>query len=127
MGEKGLYYPVIRRIIAIVAVLIVIGGFLSVYYLVYLPEEHATYNLRTFRILHEITDNFKQRVANYGSVYSSIYISQKPKDKGLYNVSLLDDASKRKQLDTLLKSSFKGNASDNDSFHSSTTIRQDSV
>ena len=76
MSEKGLYYPVVRKIITVVILLIVAGSFLAVYYFIYLPQEHAQYNSRVFRVLHEISDNFEQRVENYGTVYSNNYVSK---------------------------------------------------
>lgn len=127
MGEKGLYYPVVRRIITIVSLLVIISGFLAVYYLVYLPQEHAYYNLRTFRVLHEIAQNFQQRVENYGTVYSNTYISQKYKDKGLCNLAVLKDTSHKKDFDEAFRLSFTGDVKRNDNFHSSKTIKQDSV
>ena len=84
MSEKGLYYPVVRKIITVVVLLIVAGSFLAVYYFTYLPQEHAQYDSRIFRILHEISENFEQRVANYGTVYSNNYISKTYPDNTLH-------------------------------------------
>ncbi|HEY2727710.1 MAG TPA: hypothetical protein VGI61_11090 [Parafilimonas sp.] len=121
MNEKGLYYPVVRRIITIIVLLIVAGSFLAVYYLVYLPQEHSLYNLRNFRVLHEITENFQTRVENYGTGF--IYIKNK-KDPAIPSSLLnLNDNEKLNEL----HSSFKGNASANDSLHSRETIKADTV
>ena len=130
MSEKGLYYPVVRKIITVVILLIVAGSFLAVYYFIYLPQEHAQYNSRVFRVLHEISDNFEQRVENYGTVYSNNYVSKihTDTDNNLNIAPLLKDPGKGKFFDSLFHASFKGKAQLlKDSFYSSGTIIQDSA
>ncbi|TKK69335.1 hypothetical protein FC093_08445 [Ilyomonas limi] len=152
MSEKGLYSPVVRRIITIILLIGIIGSFLAVYYLVYMPQQRMQYNLRIFRILHEISNSFKQRVVNYGTVYSYNYISQKNKDTTLHvntfahtipagtsstgdsatanskaTISFLPDSTYRQRLNAVFLSSFKGNALSIDAFQSGKTIQQDSV
>ena len=156
MSEKGLYSPVVRRIVTILLLIGIIGSFLAAYYFIYLPQQRTQYNLRIFRILHEISNNFKQRVANYGTVYSYNFMSQKNKDatvhvntfthikdtivpadtsiknnKASYKhnaiISFLPDSNDMKKLDTVFLSSFKGNALSIDAFQSRKNVQQDSV
>src|SRR4051794_38192243 len=80
MSEKGLYSPVMRRIITLILLIGITGTFLAIYYFVYLPQQRTQYNLRIFRILHEISSNIKQRVENYGIVYSYNRVGKQSRD-----------------------------------------------
>ena len=70
MSKKGLYSPAIRRVVTIILLIGITGTFLAIYYLVYLPQQRAEFNLHVFRMLHEMSTNFKEHVNNYGLVYS---------------------------------------------------------
>jgi hypothetical protein len=76
MSEKGQYAPFVRRIITVALFIGITGALMGLYYLVYLPQQQAQFNQRTFRILAEISNNFSQRVANYGTAYSNRFISK---------------------------------------------------
>ena len=108
-----------------VLILVIVGGFLAIYYLIYLPNEHASYNSRTFRILREVTNNFTDRLENYGTVYSNYYITKKNADSAI-SINQYQNSS-AKDFDSLFKLSFKGNALNNDSFYTTKTIIHDSI
>ncbi|MCW3109282.1 MAG: hypothetical protein JWQ09_3788 [Segetibacter sp.] len=70
MVEKGIYSPAVRKLGTILLFAGISGFFILIYYFFYLPQQHALFNQRAFRILHEIADNFITRVENYGISYS---------------------------------------------------------
>src|SRR5690349_17790852 len=133
MSEKGLYSPVVRRIMTLILLIGITGSFLAAYYFIYLPQQRAQYNLRIFRILHEISSNFKQRVGNYGIVYSYTRVSSNQKNipipvtpyvNSATSTTVKNDTSK---LNNIILSSFKGDPLHVKDFVTRQQIEQDSI
>jgi|GEM_PF-7067843 len=121
MAEKGIYSPAIRKLGTIILFAAISGFFIFIYYLVYLPQQHALFNKRAFRSLHEIADNFTVRVSNYGTSYNNrVHIDP--------NISKQDFLS---QPDSVFaqtfKASFTGNPETSNPTTSSIVLKQDSV
>ncbi len=117
MAEKGIYSPFIRRIITVALFAGITGAFIALYYLVYLPQQQASYNLRIFRILHEIANNFSEGVKNNGIIsYVYEYISKSDKESPLTSKNLLSDSNV--VFANKFKSSFVGDPTKIDSFSS---------
>ncbi len=131
MSEKGLYSPVVRRIVTAALLIGITGTFLAVYYLIYLPQQQQQYNVKTFRVLHEIANNFKVRIDNYGTAYITNFVSQSNEDSVLRENTLdhlnLYDSAEKTAFDHLFRSSFKGDASAGKFFSATQTITHDSV
>ena len=126
MSRKGLYAPVVRKLITAVVLIGITGIFLSVYYLIYLPQTRTLYNERNFRILHEASNSFKQRIENYGLLYSSSHVSEVHKDVPL-SAGLLDSSVPAVSFNAAFLSSFKGDPKTNAVFQSVPTIVLDSI
>ena len=126
MSRKGLYAPVVRKLITAVVLIGITGIFLSVYYLIYLPQTRTLYNERNFRILHEASNSFKQRIENYGLLYSSSHVSEVHKDVPL-SAGLLDSSVPADSFNAAFLSSFKGDPKTNAVFQSVPTIVLDSI
>lgn len=93
MAEKGIYSPFVRRIITVALFAGITGSFIALYHFAYLPQQRASYNLRTFRILHEIADNFSEGVKNNGIIsYVYGYISKVNKEPKLTLNNLCSDS-----------------------------------
>src|SRR5215210_2464765 len=106
MVEKGIYSPAVRRLGTIILFAGISGFFILIYYFIYLPQQHALFNQRTFRILHEIANNFITRVESYGTSYSDPnIISNKPDTR--ITVTDLNDLS-APGFAKMFKASFKG-------------------
>src|SRR4051812_34482473 len=56
-----------RRVLIVVAMAGLLGLFLALYYFVYAPEQQVQFNRTAFRVLQNITDNFRVRVDNYST------------------------------------------------------------
>ncbi|MBV9961413.1 MAG: hypothetical protein JO072_04130 [Parafilimonas sp.] len=121
MGEKGLYNPVVRRIVTIIFMLAILSGFLAIYYFTYLPQEHAYYNQRAFRILHRVAENFNQRLGTF-EILTKSYKYQTKKDATVHiwdyqehkkgkSYNRKDSLSDITHLDTMFLNSFRGNVS----------------
>jgi hypothetical protein len=56
-----------RRVLIPVAIIGLLGVFLGLYYLVYMPREQVKFNRSAFDLLAHISDNFKDRIENYST------------------------------------------------------------
>src|SRR5687767_2701934 len=56
-----------RRVLIPIAIIGLLGVFLALYYLVYMPKEQGSFNRNGFRLLAHIADNFRDRVDNYST------------------------------------------------------------
>ncbi|MDB5247556.1 MAG: hypothetical protein JWQ40_1950 [Segetibacter sp.] len=101
------------------------GVFMAIYFLVYLPEQNASFNLRTFRILQKISNNFKQRAENYGTAYSNGLISKTYREIPISFDSLQKGSDQG--FSKAFKNSFIGDAQKIDSYSSFQQIKQDSI
>jgi hypothetical protein len=127
MSEKGVYSPAVRRIITFVLFAGITAALLSIYYLVYLPNQHEQFNQRAFRILRELSKNFSQRVANYGIAYSNAYIAENDLANKDSIIKVSSVNLKAKDLASALKRSFKGDAEAINQYHPRQKIVNDSI
>ncbi|WP_018617035.1 hypothetical protein [Segetibacter koreensis] len=118
MAEKGIYSPVVRRLITAALFVGITGTFISMYYLVFLPQQHADFNLRTFRILHEITSNFSERLENFRAFSINRFFNTHYLKDTKISIKDLKNSSPSGFANTF-KGSFKGNPSQIDSLFSS--------
>jgi hypothetical protein len=56
-----------RRVLIPVAIILLLGVFLALYYFVYTPKQQAQFNKKAFRILAHISNNFQERIQNYST------------------------------------------------------------
>lgn len=133
MSEKGLSSQVFRRIFTIILLAGISITFLAVYYFVYLPQQRALFNSRTFRILHQIAVNFQQRIENYDSVKMYNYISTNYNDNAIpvSDLHLVNPATpngvEKNKFDSIFKASFDRAVSIKDSLHADVALESDSV
>lgn len=127
MAEKGIYSPVVRKIITVALFIGITGTFIGLYYFIYLPQQEASYNLRTFRILHEIANNFSRKILNNGISYSysNGYISRSNEEPKLHFKNLISNSDSA--FEAYLKKSFVGDPTKIDSFSSTQYLEQDSI
>lgn len=62
-----------RNIMALVAFAGIVGFFMLMYFLFYIPHQKEEYSKRTFRTLKQIADNFTTRIDNYPVFLQSKY------------------------------------------------------
>src|SRR4051812_41360558 len=111
MSKWSLSSPAKRSLITLFLLIGITGSFLAIYYLIYLPQVRSEYNLRIFRVLHEISSNFRDRVTNYGKVLNNKYANRDSRVSDSFitqkndNTTFLLDTQKLKNR---FQSSFKG-------------------
>lgn len=138
--EKRSPFPVIRRIITAILLAGIALTFLAVYYFIYLPQQRASFNARTFRALSLMATSFQDRIKNYGIVKQYTDISKNFADgsisadkfKDIYDIKIKDDTIKiDRTKDTVFNNyfqrSFGRSMQQADSFYAVVQLKRDSI
>lgn len=125
MTDKGLNSPLFRRIITIALFAGISVALIGLYYLVFLPQQHEQFNLRTFRIISEIIHNFSERVDNYGVAFGNRFMSEKHPDS-VVRIETIRNADST-TINNTFKRSFNGDVSRIVSSRISQKIEDDSI
>lgn len=65
-SSKG---PLIRNTYILLSIIALLGAFIALNYLVFIPSQQSEFNKKAFRIMHEEADDFKQRVKAYADYF----------------------------------------------------------
>ncbi|MCW3113925.1 MAG: hypothetical protein JWR18_2321 [Segetibacter sp.] len=125
MTDKGLNSPLFRKIITVVLFAGISVALVGLYYLVFLPQQHEKFNLRTFRIISEIINNFSERVDNYGVAFGNRFMSEQHPDSAV-KIEAIRNADSA-TINNMFKASFKGDVSRISASRISQKIEDDSI
>jgi hypothetical protein len=87
-----------RRVLIPIAIIGLLGVFLALYYLVYMPKEQGTFNKNAFRLLGHISDNFRDRIDNYSTSIVTADIQKQYDHRVLFNTNDRLNAALLKQV-----------------------------
>ena len=132
MSEKGSSFPVLRRIVTVILLAGIALTFLTVYYFIYLPQQRALFNARTFRVLNQMASNFQDRLENYGIVKKYTQVSKTYFDSIVppAELKLLDSTkndSSIAQFNRIFQKSFGKSISKVDEYSADVKLIRDSV
>ncbi|MBV4359469.1 cache domain-containing protein [Pinibacter aurantiacus] len=65
-NSKG---PLLRNTYILLSIIALLGAFIALNYLVFIPRQQSEFNRKAFRIMHEEADDFKQRVKGYADYF----------------------------------------------------------
>jgi len=135
MSEKGSSFPVLRRIVTVILLAGIALTFLTVYYFIYLPQQRALFNARTFRVLNQMASNFQDRIENYGIVKKYNQVSKSSPDSivPVSELDLLDttnnknDSSRNARFNKIFQQSFGKSISKVEEYRADVKLIRDSV
>lgn len=109
---KSFKVSILRHVFVSVSLIALLGLFLTLYYFVFIPQQQDNYNKSAFRLLKEISQNFKDRVEGSDSAAN--------KDKGVLSFQPLTDTDRLKQkliegiIDTTVEKKNSGGSASTD-------------
>lgn len=65
-NSKG---PLLRNTYILLSIIALLGAFIALNYLVFIPRQQSEFNKKAFRIMHEEADDFKQRIKGYADFF----------------------------------------------------------